>query len=103
MNVSVTTLSARASSAQMSQAANALSTIQTFESDTGQTTVSGNKNAQSTIKQTTQAINNFVSAFNGDIEKITTVSSEFARVDAERAESFNAFDAVNPLGRWTPG
>lgn len=93
---------ASTTAARMSQAANALNAIQGTNLEAGQTTVTGNANAQSTIKQTTQALNNLVSAFNADIGKITTVASEFARVDAERAESFNTFDAVDPLGRWAP-
>jgi type VII secretion effector (TIGR04197 family) len=90
---------ASATAARMSQAANALSAIQAPSVNAGQTTVTGNTNAQATIQQTTQALNNIVSAFNADISKITTVANEFARVDAEQAETFNAFDAVSPLGR----
>ncbi|WP_321383960.1 TIGR04197 family type VII secretion effector [uncultured Enterococcus sp.] len=93
---------ASATAAQLSQAANTLSAIQAPSIAAGQTTVTGNTNAQQTIKQTAEALTTIVAAFNADIGKITTVASEFARVDAERAEAFNAFDAVNPLGRWIP-
>lgn len=60
---------ASATAAQMSQAANTLSAIQAPSIASGQTTVTGNTNAQQTIKQTAEALTTIVAAFNADIGK----------------------------------
>lgn len=77
---------------RMSQASNKLASIQASGSEASQTTIIGNTNAGQTIQKTQQAIQSLVTSFNGDISNITSVASEFARIDQEQSNTFNPIE-----------
>lgn len=79
---------------RMSQASNKLGSIQHSDSEASQTTITGNTNAGQTIKKAQQSIQSLVASFNGDISNITSVASEFARIDQEQSNTFNPIEEL---------
>ncbi|GAB2023475.1 hypothetical protein RyT2_25520 [Pseudolactococcus yaeyamensis] len=73
----------------MSRAANTLSSIQASQTKAEQTTVIGNTNARQSVRSVKTSITTLVSTFNGDIQNVTSVASEFARVDQEQSTEFD--------------
>lgn len=74
---------------QMSTASNTLASVQAPQQQAEQTTITGNANAKQTVQSISTAVNSLVSVLNGDIQNISSVASEFARVDQEQSTGFD--------------
>lgn len=79
---------------RMSQASNKLASVQHSGSEASRTTITGNTNAGQTIQKAQQVIQSLVTSFNGDIANITSVASEFARIDQEQSNTFNPIEEL---------
>lgn len=77
---------------RMSQPSNKLTSVQHSGSEASRTTITGNTNAGQTIQKAQQVIQSLVTSFNGDISNITSVASEFARIDQEQSSTFNPIE-----------
>ncbi|MBP2098621.1 TIGR04197 family type VII secretion effector [Enterococcus rivorum] len=84
-------------SATMSQAANALASINSQSNEASQTTVSGNSNAKTSIQKANQSVKRLVAAFNKDIDNVHTVAKEFERVDQVIQQKVAALDPFYSL------